>query len=206
MRNFAMRCEDARSQLFDYLDQTLAGRERADLAEHLDTCRSCQSDHETLSDLALQAEVWHELPAPRWQPPRVGNGFEFSSLQQWFPSLASALALILVAGLYLQSAETALPAAGNGGQTAAKTPPAGQMTPVNASADARLISNRLERQQELQALVQLLRTEMDRRNEETEESLRYVIAHQLQGQQEIDDLYQYIRKVSLNGPRLQEQM
>jgi len=201
-----MRCEDARIRLFDYVDHTLADNERADLTEHLDTCVSCSSDLETLSDLALQAQVWHDLPAPRWQPPRVGSSFDSSALQQWFPSLASALALILVAGLYLQPAPTALPVAGNSSQTVAGTQRTGNTIPVSTSADALVISNRLERQQELQALVQLLRAEMDRRNEETEESLRYVIAHQLQGQQEIDDLYQYIRKVSLDTTPQQEQM
>jgi hypothetical protein len=201
-----MRCEDARFRLFDYVDHTLADRERADLDEHLDTCSSCRSDLESLSDLSLQAKVWHDLPAPRWQPPRVGSGFDSSGLQQWFPSLASALALILVAGLYLQPTQNGLPAPGNSGQTMAGTQLPGNTMPVSARADALRISNRLERQQELQALVQLLRAEMDRRNEETEESLRYVIAHQLQGQQEIDDLYQYIRKVSLDTTPEQEQM
>ena len=201
-----MRCEEARFQLFDYVDQSLTGRERTTLVQHLDTCSSCRDDLESLTDLALQAEVWHDLPAPRWQPPRVGPGFDIGALQVWFPSLASALALILVTGLYLQPARTALPSPDNSSQAMTATQLPGAVVPISAGTDTLRVSNRLERQQELQALVQLLRTEMDRRNEETEESLRYVIAHQLQGQREIDDLYQYIRKVSLDAPPVQEQM
>ncbi len=47
---------------------------------------------------------------------------------------------------------------------------------------------------------------MDRRNEETEASIRYVISHQIQGQREIDYLYQYIQKVGSTQPPAREQM
>jgi hypothetical protein len=190
-----MRCEDARTQLFDYVDDTLDGYESAKLADHLESCTSCRSDFEAINDLALQATVWHDLAAPRWQPPRVTRQFNFGGFLQWFPSLASALALILVVGVYLRQPDPVAPVS----NAQIPTLPGGSFAPANASFDAAFSSNRMERQQELQALVQILRTEMDRRNEETEESLRYVIAHQIQGQREIDDLYQYIRKVSLDG-------
>jgi hypothetical protein len=129
--------------------------------------------------------------------------FNAGAWQQWFPSLASALALILVVGLYLKTPAAVLPpaAAAPTGYSAGTTPAA---SPINAGRESVQASNRLERQQELQALVTLLRAEMDRRNEETEESLRYVIAHQIQGQREIDDLYQYIRKVSRSQTGSQE--
>ena len=43
-------------------------------------------------------------------------------------------------------------------------------------------------------LSQLLKAEMDRRSLETEESLRYVIAHQVQEQAELDELRALVRK------------
>jgi len=190
-----MRCEDARTQLFDYVDDTLDGYQSAKLADHLESCSSCRGDFEAINDLALQATVWHDLAVPRWQPPRMASQFSFGGFQHWFPSLASALALILVVGMYLRPPAPVAPVA----NAEAPTLPSSAFTPANASFDAAFTSNRMERQQELQALVQILRAEMDQRNEETEESLRYVIAHQIQGQREIDDLYQYIRKVSLDG-------
>ncbi len=201
-----MRCEEARLMLFDFVDRTLSQDAQVQLSEHLEHCTECSSDLESLNDLSLQAEVWHDLPAPPWQAPGVRGNFSWGGLQQWFPSLASALALILVAGLYLQQPTQS--AGRPVDATRMPMPPAAGTSalPVNGSVDALMTSNRLERQQELQALVQLLTAEMDRRNEETEESLRYVIAHQIQGQREIDDLYQYIRKVSLDNPPGQEQM
>ncbi len=200
-----MRCEQARAQLFEYADDSLPDAQRAAIAEHLEGCAGCRADYEGIVDLTLKAAVWHDVPAPRWQPPRVGTGVSLAAFQQWFPTLASAAALILVAGIYLRG-----PAQAPGAATAppgltaqlpaeVSAPMAGAAVPARASIDALMSSNRLERQQELQALVQLLRAEMDRRSEETEESLRYVIAHQIQGQREIDDLYQYIRKVSAAG-------
>ena len=201
-----MRCEEARLMLFDYQDRTLSQTARTQLSEHLEHCAECRSDLESLNDLSLQAQVWHDLPAPPWQAPGVRGNFSWAGLQQWFPSLASAQALILVAGLYLQQPP---PPAGLPADTSRRSAPpiaGGAALPVGSNVEALQTSNRLERQQELQALVQLLTAEMDRRNEETEESLRYVIAHQIQGQREIDDLYQYIRKVSLNTPPGQEQM
>ena len=200
-----MRCEDARLLLFDYVDRNLSNESSEQLNEHLEHCPHCRSDLESLTGLSLQAQVWHDLPAPPWQPPTVGGRVGWSSIQQWFPSLASALALILVAGLYLQQAAT--PQASGPITTTQSVPAADTMAiPVSSSVDALMTSNRLERQQELQALVALLTAEMDRRNEETEESLRYVIAHQIQGQREIDDLYQYIRKVSVENAPVGEQM
>jgi hypothetical protein len=196
--------------LFDYQDRILSRTSENQLSEHLEHCAECASDLQSLNDLTLQTQVWHDLPAPPWQAPGVQGNFSWGGLQQWFPSLASALALILVAGLYLQQPRqpAALPA-----ETGRfSTPPASGTAalPIRTNSatdiDALLTSNRLERQQELQALVQLLTAEMDRRNEETEESLRYVIAHQLQGQREIDDLYQYLRKASFNNPPAREQM
>jgi hypothetical protein len=68
-----------------------------------------------------------------------------------------------------------------------------------------MLNNRMQRQEELQALVRLLRSEMDRCTEETEESLRYVIAHQIQEQREINDLYDRLQQInyerSANGSR-----
>ncbi len=63
-----------------------------------------------------------------------------------------------------------------------------------------LDTNRTQRQQELEVLVRLLKGEMDRRSLETEESLRYVIAHQIQGQRELDDLYERVQKISYPAP------
>ena len=194
-----MRCEQARAHLFEYADETLPEHARSAVSAHLESCPACREDYESIVELTLRASVWHDVPAPRWQPPVIGGRLGLESFRLWFPSVASALALLLVVGLYLRPAAPEgigvprQPVAGALERLPVQT---GAALPVNANLESMLTNNRLERQQELQALVQLLRAEMDRRSEETEESLRYVIAHQLQGQREIDDLYQYVRKVS----------
>lgn len=191
-----MQCEDARASLFEYADGSLSAAERERMTAHLEQCPSCAGDFEVITDLARQASVWHDEPVPDWRPPRVAPPAHLTGFRQWFPSLASALALILVISLYLQPQPAAVepPSAATAGQPAG-APDTGGPGVINASLETALSRNRLERRQELQALVALLRAEMDQRSEETQESLRYVIAHQLQGQREIDDLYHYIRKV-----------
>ena len=52
--------------------------------------------------------------------------------------------------------------------------------------------SRKQRQEELQALLKMLKAEMDRRSIETEESLRFVITNQLHGQEELDELYKQV--------------
>lgn len=191
-----MRCEQARAHLFEHADEALPEHLRSAVSAHLEGCPVCREDYESIVELTLRASVWHDVPAPRWQPPVVGARLGLESFRQWFPSVASALALLLVVGLYLRPPAPEGAAAPRAPVAGTLPVQAGSALPVSASVESLLTSNRLERQQELQALVQLLRAEMDRRSEETEESLRYVIAHQLQGQREIDDLYQYVRKVS----------
>jgi len=199
-----MRCEEVRLRLFDYTDGALAGRERSAVSEHLETCAVCRRDHEDILALERAREVWHDVPAPRWRPPLAPRRLDLSPFQQWFPSLASALALVLVVGLYFRPGETPMP-------PGASRPAAGSLVapsalPASTTVETLLANNRQERQQELLALVQLLRADMDRRSEQTEESLRYVIAHQLQGQRDIDDLYRYVRKASAPGGNPQERM
>jgi hypothetical protein len=72
---------------------------------------------------------------------------------------------------------------------------------IPESADQTLLiqalqqANRDQRERELQSLATLLKAEMDRRTLETEQSLRYVIAHQIQGQQDLDELYQRVDRI-----------
>ncbi|MDP6374981.1 MAG: hypothetical protein QF921_04890 [Pseudomonadales bacterium] len=56
-------------------------------------------------------------------------------------------------------------------------------------------ASRDQREQELSSLVKLLKMEMDRRSIETEESLRYIIAHQIQGQQHVDERYDRVEHI-----------
>lgn len=208
-----MRCDQTQTLLFDYVDDRLADQVRMEVGDHLETCSNCQSDYQGILDLQAQANVWHDLPVPKWQPPAIPGRSLFDNFQQWFPSLASAAALLGVLAIYVgQPASAPVPAL----DPVAATDYAGRGVPVaygsggdysaNPELESLMLDNRSQRQAELRALVRLLRLEMDRRSEETEESLRYVIAHQLQGQREIDDLYDRLQQINYKGPGNRGQM
>ncbi|MCZ6854531.1 MAG: zf-HC2 domain-containing protein, partial [Gammaproteobacteria bacterium] len=188
--------------LFEYADHLLAQTTQDQVSEHLNTCSTCSADYDAILEMISHARVWHDLPAPAWQIPKIPSRVDFWRFSQWFPSLASTVALVLVGAIYLNNS------ASNAERTA--TPLSSPSFPNSVDlADpdrgnqmqTALESNRAQRQQELEALVRLLKGEMDRRSLETEESLRYVIAHQIQGQRELDDLYQRVQKISYPSPQ-----
>lgn len=192
-----MHCEHVQSLLFEYADGLLAQDTRGEVSEHLTTCPHCSADYASILEMESQARVWHDLPAPAWQVPKIPSRLDFSQFTQWFPSLASAAALVLVGALYFKDPgsepKLALPPA--------STPLSTELVSLQDLEQRNLMqtaldTNRAQRQQELEALVRLLKGEMDRRSLETEESLRYVIRYQLQSQRDLDDLYERMQKIS----------
>ena len=183
-----MFCEQAETLLFDYVDDRLNDDMRMRIGDHLEVCKRCRTLHQGILDMQAQARVWHDVAPPQWRLPRVPSRLDLSGFGQWFPSLASAVALILVIALYVQQP----------GQPAVAIPAANmaQTTSLSPVFDDLLQFNREQRQQELGALVRLLKAEMDRRSLETAASLRYVITHQIQEQRELDDLSLRIRQIS----------
>ncbi|TDJ33592.1 MAG: hypothetical protein E2O61_12050 [Gammaproteobacteria bacterium] len=192
-----MHCEHVQSLLFEYADGLLAQDTRGEVSEHLTTCPHCSADYASILEMESQARVWHDLPAPAWQVPKIPSRLDFSQFTQWFPSLASAAALVLVGALYFKDPgsepKLALPPA--------SAPLSTELVSLQDLEQRNLMqtaldTNRAQRQQELEALVRLLKGEMDRRSLETEESLRYVIRYQLQSQRDLDDLYERMQKIS----------
>ncbi|MEZ5557353.1 MAG: zf-HC2 domain-containing protein [Pseudomonadales bacterium] len=215
-----MHCDEVGQLLIEALDRPLEAADERAVAAHLEACTECQQLRESIRSMQSRTRVWHEVPAPRWNatpswqaagnarggPAPVSAGLPGwgAWLQQWLPSLTSAAALVVVAALYLNGPAGTAPTApaGDAGPShpvAARGTPPGQLqaaaTPVSLTDDqvgALLAASRSERQQELEALVKLLTAEMDRRSMETEQSLKYVIAHQIQGQRELSDIQQRI--------------
>ncbi len=56
-----------------------------------------------------------------------------------------------------------------------------------------MVANEDRRQRELDALARLLKAEMDRQALETDQSLRYVVAHQLKEQERMDQLVRHVQ-------------
>ena len=186
-----MQCEDIKPLLFEYADDTLSLEQRNLVSAMLETCESCRADYAAILALKSQASVWHdETPGP-WQPPQVERQRADwqSGFLQWFPALAStaALAVMLVVHFAPQSDNGVL----STDPLLAEWP----ADPVSTfqAAEPQLVrsvleSSRTQRQAELETLVRALTAEMDKRSLETEESLRYIVAHQVQEQQELDEL------------------
>ena len=203
-----MHCEDARDALLDSLD----GRREdghATLHDHLAVCADCRALQRDLTDMAARARVWHELAPPAWNPlgtpghdaPAAGW---LAALRIWFAPTASALALLLALGAYWQApagrTEAPLPAA----HPADRAPVSGLRT-VSADASGAgdlLAEARAERQEALEALTALLKAEMDRRSLETEQSLKYIISHQIQSQRQLEAIRSRLNDAQPTGERL----
>lgn len=203
-----MRCEEVQLYLFDYADGGLTEGLRAQVENALVDCPECQAVLEQIRAFQGRAQRWYDVQPPPWLPPATRPSR--SAIWQWFPPVASAAALAMATIVWLGQPNAAVQS--NGPVIAATAPPTQRPSPqldtqrtnwqnqqaVDQSllAESLLEVSRQQREQELAALVRLLKAEMDRRELETQDSLRYVIAHQVQGQQELDALNARIQRIS----------
>ena len=224
-----MRCDEAGPLIPELTEGRLSGESRFALERHLDDCEDCRAIGDQVAAWNRNTVMWDEVAPPAWQV-NVGHrpqrSFQWPSFFQWFPVATSAVALALVAALFVtQSAPTTPGTVIPGGPTIAGTNPTlGPTLPVSfdTSTDtlqfealqqqlddrlavdqslllqAVLEANRTQRQQEMEALVKVLKAEMDRNSFETDESLRYVIAHQLQEQERVDELTRELREINFS--------
>jgi len=181
-----MHCDEARDDLLERLDTPAV--ESPELAAHLEGCEECRALCDDIRAMQSQARVWHDVNPPPWTAdvrswheagrPRSAGSPWLGLLQQWFPVVASTAALLLALGIYLD-------------EPAPRDTPVGEVATVPqvrnpAATEALLAASRRERRQEMEALTALLKAEMDRRSLETEESLKYIISHQIQSQRELE--------------------
>ena len=206
-----MHCEDARDALLEALDRPQEDRFDAALDAHLADCADCRGLQQDLTRMSTRATVWHELAPPAWNPltaPRPGasTGDWLAAARTWFAPVASALALLLALGVYWQA-----PAGGAAtpqrAAPALDRTPAADLRPISADGaglpgDDLLAAARAERQQALEALTALLKAEMDRRSVETEQSLKYIISHQIQSQRQLEALRSRLADPPAPGERL----
>ncbi len=197
-----MRCEEVSELLIEYAEGTLPPDVAAQVEAALPGCDQCQEDLAAIMEFRTMASSWHDEVPPAWKIPEVSNqsagiGDFLEGFRQWFPTFASATALVLVAVLYAQTpAQT--------GQL-----PSGQMTDyeslpqlptaTQAAFDSALETNREQRKQELTTLLEMLTAEMNRRSLETEESMRFLISSQIEEQRELDQLYRQVDALLKDG-------
>jgi len=194
-----MHCEHANPQLTEFAGGELAAAEHDAIESHMRECSQCQADYEAISQFTAMAQNWHDEMVPAWVPPRMPSRDWFENFRLWFPTAASTAALAMATLLFVQMPQTvgSLPTGQNLPPNYDSLPPLPQATKA-AMVQSVMDGSRAQRQQELQALLQILKAEMDKRTIQTEESLRFVISTQLQGQQELDDLYQQVEAIMLN--------
>lgn len=213
-----MNCDEARFKLFDLVQEQdagevlLAAAERSQLLDHVTGCADCTADAAAIRQWRERAAAWVDAPVPRWRRPAMARPTFWRDWRQWFPVTASATALALAAAslFHTQTDPTnTLPnetvAANSRALVQAELAQWRQAFEAQSAADrtrlieAMMAANRAQREQELAALAATLKQEMDRRAFETEDSLRYLVTHQVQGERRLNDLVHFVG--GLNSPR-----
>ena len=223
-----MNCDEAGPLLAELADGTLDAAAARRVQAHIEGCDDCFSLAATLGAWQRQPQAWEDLPAPMILLPHMPSRRQGWRLPSWptelrwwqlLPTAASlgALALAFVAFVRAGSPDEALP-------TMAATPVPATPVPANAQVlnatfdewqqdfqhrlevdqslivQAVMVANEDRRQRELDALARLLKAEMDRQALETDQSLRYVVAHQLKEQERVDQLAVQLQQIGWEPP------
>ena len=219
-----MNCDEAGPLLAELADGTLDAAAARRVEDHMEGCDDCFSAAQALRTWQRQAQAWEDLPPPMILLPHLPSrrrGWHLpswpSGLRWWqlLPAAASLGALALAFVAFVRA-----------GSPAAEAPPLIAATPVPANAQvlnatfdewqqdfqhrlevdqslivqAVMVANEDRRQRELDALTRLLKAEMDRQALETDQSLRYVVAHQLKEQERVDQLAMQLQQIGWEPP------
>ena len=201
-----MHCDQANAQLVEYASDELAPSLNLEIEQHVAGCDTCQADLSAITAMQRMANNWHDEAPPAWTPQAIPNqrpglGDLLDNFRLWFPTFASATALVLVAVLFVQQGGVpdngTLPSNSTASTNYQDLPqlPQGAEATQAALVQSVLKSSEEQRAEELQALLKVLKAEMDKRSIATEESLRYIISHQIQGQKELDELYRQVEEL-----------
>lgn len=204
-----MLCEQAGPRLVDLAEGELDAETAQALRAHVDDCDACSRDIDGVRRWREHAALWHEVAVPvgrhagAWRPPSAprerGPWF-----LQWFPVAASAAALAVALLLFFDPMRGGIDpniAVGENDvqllnvrfeqwrQEARERLEIEQPLLVRAVLEA----SEAQRQAELEALVRIIKGEIDHQALAMEESFRTVITHQLEEQQRVDDLVRHVR-------------
>ncbi len=215
-------CEQCKEQLFDFVNSVLPPLEQQLVDQHLQHCDECNADLTDIWNLQSKATSWRDERVPRWN--RREFFFEPSPWpmrMQWAASFASVLVLILVVmearistvdGLtvdfagsdsrYVSQPELVQQIASVQNQQRSELDSSVQkLTSQQITTNQLLLrtlldASRQERREDLGNMLVLWEQAQDQRSMSTEESLRYLIASQIQDRREIEDLNDAILQVS----------
>ena len=192
-----MHCEQANSLLVELASSELSTADSREIRQHLQQCATCQGDFELINAWRRMADNWHDEAPPPWDPSRLTGrrADPLTNLRLWFPTFASTAALLLAVFVYVQQPANTGTLPTRSTVADYQSLPELPKTQQAAVVDSVLASSRVQRQEELSALLKYLTAEMNRRSMETEESLRYIISSQIQDQQALDRLYQQVDRL-----------
>lgn len=207
-------CEQCKEQLFDFVDGNLPPLEQQIVDRHLQHCESCNSELGSIWNLQSRVSHWSDERVPRWNKKQFF--FEPSPWpvrMQWAASFASVFVLILVLTEARISTVDGLTVdfAGNSARYVSQTELTARITQVQLQQRAELDTSvqklnsqqittnqlllrtvldtsRQERRKDLGNMLVLWEEVQDQRAMSTEESLRFLIASQVQDRREIRDL------------------
>lgn len=195
-----MLCEHANPLLIDYAQNSLNDSLALEVETHVGTCPNCQTDLQAINMLSNMSQNWHDESVPAWQPTPVTSHGWLDNFRLWFPTAASTAALAMATLIFVQMPQNngTLPTSSQSASNFKALPELPQATQA-AMVESVMQGSREQRQEELQILLKYLKAEMDRRTIETEDSLRFVITNQLQGQQELDELYLQVKDLVITA-------
>ena len=198
--------EKAQSLLVEYAEGSLPSDLHQAVEEQLQRSEELQAEYEAITNLQSMAINWHEEQPPAWKIPEIEHTNPMTEwldgFRNWFPTFASATALVLVSVMYFDdSAESGQLPQSQVASGAYESLPELPQAQQAAFVDSVLETSREQRQEEFSALLEYITAEMNRRSIETEESMRFILSSQIEGQKELDQLYQQIERLALENKR-----
>ncbi len=215
-----MRCDRVRDVLFEYRRGLLPGSERDDVADHLNCCEMCRRQLTDLTSFEVLARDWQDLEPPPWNAASVVTGPAPLSLVQlcarWLP-LAAALVLtaFVAAGTEIgHRADGFYVRFGSG-----DAPPGGPSQAPQAVVDAERLQTAIERLRaeqamerellraallaastnprrgEIEAMLALVRAQLDGHAEDARDSLRFVIDLQQRDERRLSELDDQLQRI-----------
>lgn len=215
-------CEQCKEQLIDFVSNLLPPLDKQLVDRHLQHCDECNAAMADIWNLQSKASGWRDERVPHWN--RRQFFFEPSPWpmrMQWAASFASVLVLILVLmeGRISTVGGLTIDFAGNDSRYVSQPELMQQLarsqnlqrsefdSSVQRLTSAQITTNQLllrtvldvsrqERRQDLGTMLVLWERSQDQRSISTDESLRFLIASQIQDRREIEDLNDAMLQVS----------
>ncbi len=203
-----MNCAECEDKLFEFNEGVLSPDEAAAVDAHLATCEDCSALLSDIWQMKLTASRWQvERPVP-WQKTSGSVQNEWQ-LPQVIATAASIVAIVLVlADITLWGGEP----------TVTSEDLAALKTEILTDQDARfdkltdqqvesnqllvrtlLETSRNERQEELTTLVNYWNASQAQYLQNTEDSLRYLLASQVEDERDIQQLNDALRSATMNN-------